>query len=64
MRPIRDDHCLAALNLIKIAAQAAFYCGYVGVYHMTIMVFSISLSSCHLVVLLENLLGISDHLDL
>ena len=65
MRPIGDDHCLTTLNLIKIAAQAAFYFGYVGIYHMTITVSSISTltRSPKCVVLLENLLGISDHLD-
>ena len=63
MRPIRDDYCLATLNLIKIAAQAAFYCGYVGIYHMTIIVFSIPLSRCQRVVTLQDLVEITDHFD-
>jgi hypothetical protein len=42
---IRDDHGLSTLYLIKVAAKAAFDCGYISAYHMTIIVYLLYLSN-------------------
>jgi hypothetical protein len=40
--------------LIQIAAEAAFDCGYVGAYHVTIIVFIIMLSNCEHYAAIDN----------